>query len=202
MQPIDLDLLESPPQPRPGEDHERYLSRLGLLGRGFAYGEVVRPGSSSHVLPPRKWWAEQAGALVLAHELRRRAVARGATGLRVAAAYRPAGGEARSLHKIAAAIDLDLLGGDLDRVPGLAGAYAEELAAMWHELRAHPVGAGTYAPDGALWTRRAHVDRGYRWRAWQGIGVDASGRRLWSRSPAVIVLAGRLAVADAGGPEA
>lgn len=198
--PIDLALLTSPPAPRSDEDHEGYLRRLGLLDRGFAYREVVRPGSPSHVLPPRRLWSRQASALVLAHELRDRMIRRGARGLALAAAYRPEGGEARSLHKIAAAVDLDLLSTDLDRLPGLDDAFAEELAGLWHELRALPVGAGTYAPDGCLWTRRAHVDYGYRLRAWQGVGRVA-GRRVWSDRPAVVVLAGRLAVAGADGPE-
>ena len=201
MQAADLALLTSPPAPLPGEGHEAYLRRLGLLDRGFAYREVVRPGSPSHVLPPPRWWRNQASALVLAHELRRRVVARGARGLNVAAAHRPQGGEPRSMHKRAAALDLDLLGSDLDRLPGLDDAYAEELAALWHELRALPVGAGTYAPEGHLWTRRAHVDYGYRWRAWQGTGRAPGGERTWAETPALVALAGRLAIAGADGPD-
>lgn len=192
---LDRDLLTRPPRPTADETHEDYLGRLGLLGRGFIYREVVRD-DAAHLEPPRRLWPRQASALVLAHSLRARVVERGARGLVLRAAYRPHGGEVRSLHKLAAAVDLDLL--EIDH--GLAGIFAEVAADLWDELRDLPVGAGTYAPEGVLRTQRVHLDFGYRHRAWQGTGEDAAGERTWSDRPALLVLAMRRRVADASGP--
>ena len=200
--------------------YERYLEGHGLLGHGFVFREIVRlrhvpggPGSESlsHMLPHPRYWHRMVPTLALAQVLRDRMVAEGAHGLRIAAAYRPAGGEDRSLHKVNAAIDLDLLPADL----GLDRVFARVAAELWREHRHLQAGIGTYAPalkggtTAALWTRRVHLDTGYRFRAWQGTGCDSAGRRTWAEVPAALVLAGsddpsredQGLVADASGPE-
>lgn len=191
---LNRDLLTRPPCPTSSESHETYLGRLGLLGRGFVYREVVRD-DPAHLEPPRRLWQRQVSALVLAHALRARMIRAGAHGLALRAAYRPQGGEARSLHKLAAAVDLDLLPADCE----LAEAFAQVAAELWEDLRDLPVGVGTYAPEGALYTRRVHLDYGFRHRAWQGTGTT-NGTRTWSPRPAIVALALRRRIADASGP--
>ena len=202
--------------------YERYLEGHGLLGHGFVFRELARlrrapsadgprSESTSHMMPPPSCWHRMVPTLALAQVLRDRMVAEGATGLRIAAAYRPAGGEDRSLHKVNAALDLDLLPADL----GLDRVFARVAAELWREHRHLKAGIGTYAPalkggtTAALWTRRVHLDTGYRFRAWQGTGRDSAGRRTWAEVPAALVLAGsddpsredQGLVADASGPE-
>lgn len=197
-----------------------YLEGQGLLGHGFVFRELARlrgvlgglqSESTSHMLPPPSCWHRMVPTLALAQVLRDRMVAEGATGLRIAAAYRPAGGEDRSLHKVNAALDLDLLPADL----GFDHVFARIAAELWREHRHLKAGIGTYAPalkggtTAALWTRRVHLDTGYRFRAWQGTGRDSAGRRTWAEVPAALVLAGsddpsredQGLVADASGPE-
>lgn len=168
------------PSPLPGDTYAIYLARRGLLGRGFAFPEIVRDGSHRHVEPPRELWARMVPTLELAIELRARMLAAGARGLRIAAAYRPLGGAADSQHKHNAALDLDLLPGD----ESFGYALALRAADLWREHEDLRTGVGTYAPAGALWTRRAHLDTGYRFRCWQGLPGGG-----WSDLPAALVLA-------------
>jgi hypothetical protein len=123
-------------------------------------------------------------SLALALVLRDRMRQLGARGLAVAAAYRPAGGEDDSRHKHNAALDLDLLPGDAR----FGHQFARVAAELWRERKALRVGLGTYAPDGALWTNRVHLDTGWRHRCWQGTGRSTAGRYLFSRRPAALAL--------------
>jgi len=185
----DAALLESPPAPLPHDTHESYLTRLGLLSRGFKFVELVKArGSSRHLPVPRALWPNTIAPLVLAGELRARLVSQfGAKGLRVFAFYRPQGGAGDSLHKTASAIDLDLLRSDYR----LAGVFVRVAAELWRELEALPVGVGTYAPAGVLRTRRVHLDFGLRHRCWQGTGRNAHGTTTWAKRPAVLQVAPR-----------
>ena len=101
------------------------------LGRGFSYGEIVKPGSTRHAMPPEYMWRRLLPTLGLANELRARMQARRTiAGLRVNAAYRPRGGAANSQHKFNRALDLDLLPGDA-KTPGMQTAYYEEAVKLW-----------------------------------------------------------------------
>lgn len=173
--------------------YERYLDGHGLLGKGFAFREIVKPDSPRHALPPAELWHRMVPTLALAHVVREAMKDRGARGLRIAAAYRPAGGEADSVHKVNGALDLDLLPGD----GMLADELAEVVAEVWAAHRHLEMGAGTYAPDGRLWTNRVHIDTGFRHRCWQGTGRNAAGRYTWAARPAVLRLASAPAVGKA-----
>ena len=117
--------------------YERYLEGHGLLGHGFVFRELarlrgllggLRSESTSHMLPPPSCWHRMVPTLALAQVLRDRMVAEGAHGLRIAAAYRPAGGEDRSLHKVNAALDLDLVRRLVDGLVGDDHAATGEIA--------------------------------------------------------------------------
>lgn len=171
--------LLTPRPPRAGEDYDAYLESFSLLDRGFAFGELVRAGPR-HVRPPREMWPAMVPTLALALELRSRMVSFGARGLNIAAAYRPTGGASDSRHKHNAALDLDLVDGD----ERLQLRFVEVAAGLWREHQHLRAGAGSYAPDGRRWSSRIHLDTGWRFRCWQGIG---DGR--WSQHPAILELA-------------
>lgn len=162
--------------PNEGESYLRYLSSFGLLGHGFELGEIVRPGPR-HMGPPMRLWRNMPATLALAIELRRRMLEVGARGLIVAAGYRPSGGAADSRHKHNAALDLDLLPGD----EHLQHEYVQVAARLWREHEHLRAGAGSYAPDGARWSRRIHLDTGFRHRTWQGLPGGG-----WAASPAIL----------------
>lgn len=170
--------LLSAREPRQDESYQRYLESFGLLGP-FAFSELVT-GGPRKMLPPRSLWRRMVPTLALATELRERMAGAGARGLSVHAAFRPEGGAADSQHKHNAALDLDLARGD----ERLAAVFAETAAKLWREHEHLRCGAGTYAPDGRRWTHRVHLDTGYRFRCWQGIGAGA-----WARRPAIVDLA-------------
>ena len=176
--------LLTPRPPRAGEDYDAYLDAHGLLGGGFAFGELVRAGSPRHMRPPPALWPAIVPTLALALELRRRMRVEGASGLVVAAAYRPAGGALDSRHKVNAALDLDLLADEAER---LGGVYVRVAAELWRSLPELQIGAGTYAPEGARWSRRVHLDTRWRRRCWQGLPGGG-----WSQAPAIGVLAGEI----------
>lgn len=179
---VSADLLKPRP-PRPGEDYDAYLDGFGLLDRGFGFGEIVRGATAArHSRPPRDLWPRIVPTLALALELRARMLAHGASGLLVAAAFRPHGGAADSRHKFNAAIDLDLLAAD-DR-DRLAGVFARVAAQLWRDHEHLRAGVGTYAPDGRLWSYRVHLDTGWRFRCWQGLPGGG-----WAARPAALVLA-------------
>lgn len=141
--------------PRPGESYSDYLLDHDLLGYGFSFGELVRP-SPRHREPPRTLWQNMVPTLAAAYLLRCRMVDRGSAGLRVNAAYRPSGGSRMSRHKVNAALDLDLLPSDVH----LGGALLQEGARLWATHQHLRMGAGSYAPKGARWTQRLHIDTG------------------------------------------
>lgn len=175
--------------PEPGEVYIDYLGSFGLFdGTGFVYRELVWR-SPRHQLPPRYAWSQMVATLRLAIDLRERMRCVGASGLVVRAAFRPEGGETDSQHKHNTALDLDLLAADVVRDPELPAKYARVAAVLWRERSDLRVGLGTYAGDGHETTRRVHLDTGYRWRCWQGIGSSASGRALFSVRPAALRLA-------------
>lgn len=143
--------------PKPGETYHAYLLDHDLLGYGFALGELVKQDRHERFEPPpRTLWQNMIPTLACAYLLRQRMVERGAAGLRVAAAYRPKSKRRSSRHKINAALDLDLLGCDKH----LGGAYLQEGARLWATHQHLRMGAGSYAPRGALWTQRLHLDTG------------------------------------------
>lgn len=183
MEHVPADLLTAR-APLAGESYLAYLDSFGLIGRGFAYVELVRDGSYRHTDPPARLWSRLVPTLALAQRLRLRMLEHGARGLQVAAAYRPIGGEANSQHKVNAALDLDLLPGDERFGDEFACAAAE----LWQAHQHLRTGVGTYAPAGALWTRRVHLDTGYRFRCWQGVG-KVNGRHSFAGRPAVLELA-------------
>lgn len=174
--------------------YERYLDGHGLLGRGFVFGELVQARSPRHEVPPAHLWHRMVPTLALAQIVRDEMRKRGARGLRIAAAFRPVGGEDDSVHKVNGALDLDLLPGD----GLLAHDFAQVVAGVWWRHRSLLMGAGTYAPNGQLWTNRAHIDTGLRYRSWQGTGRDTEGRYTWAASPAVLQLARRNLEAQPG----
>jgi len=186
--------------------YEQYLAGHGLLGHGFVFREIVRLSSPRHMLPPPALWHRMVPTLALAHQLRQRVIDLGGAGLAVAAAYRPAGGEADSQHKHNAALGLALLPGDRSH----AYAFARVAAETWRAYEDLEVGLGTYAPARALWSNRVHLDTGYRFRCWQGTGRTAAGAYTWARRPAALTLAppdetdleDLSTVADGRGPEA
>ena len=137
--------------------YKEYLESQDLLGRGFSYREIVAPWSYRKQKPPRDMWCNMTPTLRLAHDLRSRMIARGASGLRVVAASRPYGGARRSAHKRNAALDLDLLRSD--RL--LAGAYYEEAAILFSEC-ASPLGLGLgfYGWGDGRQGIRVHIDTG------------------------------------------
>lgn len=174
--------------------YERYLDGHGLLGKGFSFSELVKLDSPRHVLPPPELWHRMVPTLALAHVVREEIKARGARGLRIAAAFRPVGGEDDSVHKANGALDLDLLPSD----GLLAHEFAQVVADVWARHGLLKMGAGTYAPSGQLWTNRAHIDTGFRYRSWQGTGRDAAGRYTWAGKPAVRQLTRRNLEAQPG----
>jgi len=188
------------------ELYERYLDGFDLFGHGFVFRELVRLSSPRHMLPPPALWHRMVPTLALAHQLRQRVIDLGGAGLAVAAAYRPAGGEADSQHKHNAALGLALLPGDRSH----AYAFARVAAETWRAYEDLEVGLGTYAPARALWSNRVHLDTGYRFRCWQGTGRTAAGAYTWARRPAALTLAppdetdleDLSTVADGRGPEA
>lgn len=150
------------------DTYKSFLDRLGLIGHGFGYGEIVRPGSHRKDNPPRRLWDGFVPTFALAHELRARLLAlTDARGLNVAATFRPRGGAAGSLHKKNKAIDLDLL--SVDR--GFAVDFyrvAVELWCAWGDVL--DIGLGLYCAKGQAGGMRAHIDTGYRCRTWQKLG--------------------------------
>lgn len=174
-----------------------YLAYLERHGRpGFAPGEIVQftgAAASRKAMPPRRLWARMADTLDVANELRKRMIAHGATGLLVRAAYRPHGGAANSAHKTNAALDLDLIPGDVARIKllgyDLRAIYAEEAVRLWCEHGAeHDIGLGLYGPAGRDWTWRVHIDT-TRCRTWQHAGSRVV------RPPAAHGIAARLGLA-------
>lgn len=173
---IDLNLVHWEPDAGMASDtYEDYLETTGQLGRGFAFGELVKRWSlHRHRRPPRALWNRITPTLALANELRGRMLEAGADGLRVAAAYRPRGGSARSQHKANAALDLDLIG-DAKLRPTYYRIAAELWAEYGRELR---VGLGFYCGSSAYGGLRVHLDTGYRARTWQYRG--SKSLRPWS----------------------
>lgn len=151
----------------PGETFEEFLAWHGLLGHGFAYREIVRPGSDDHVLPPRELWSNIVPTLAIAYLHRSYMVEAGARGLAIASAYRPRSKRPTSKHRLAAALDVDVLQGD--------GKYQTTMlrsAGLIYRDHADDLlmGAGTYQPRNAAWATRVHWDTGttyQRPRAWQ-----------------------------------
>lgn len=155
-----------PREARPLEDYEGFLRWHGVVGRevGFTIGELVhhdhRPYHKRFEAPPRELWPNMVPTLATAIELRERMLGEGATGLRVAAAYRPKGGATSSAHKSNRALDLDLLTIDTDRDRTLARRFVEVAAGLYEDLVARrvKVGVGTYGPAGRVWSLRVHID--------------------------------------------
>lgn len=143
--------------------YRNLLEREGLLGRGFEYGEIVQPGNRRKREPPEKLWANMIPTLRLAIDLRERMVKLGASGLVIAAAYRPEGGARRSAHKWNRALDLDLLSGDVVEKPELAGCFLRQAASLFEQhIGDSDIGVGTYGAPGRFSTRRVHIDLGHR----------------------------------------
>lgn len=145
--------------------YRELLERAGVIGRGFEYREIVS-ASPRKQEPPDRLQANIVPALHAAIDLRERMIKIGASGLNIAAAYRPKGGVKLSAHKWNRALDLDLLDGDqaLDCTPhSLAEWFLIQAAELFAEYKARGVdiGIGTYGPAGCLWTRRVHIDIGH-----------------------------------------
>jgi len=156
-----------------GGDYEAYLEAHDVLGHGFGYREIVKPRwrdwRGRFRYPPRELWPWMVRAMRAANELRRRWVAMGGTGLRVAAAYRPKGGAKRSAHKRNGALDLDLLADD--QTPENKEAWYELLVSFWLEQGpVRDLGLGLYCSPIRIGGIRGHVDAcGYRtWQHWNG----------------------------------
>jgi uncharacterized protein YcbK (DUF882 family) len=147
-------------------EYKALLEEAGVLGRGFAYSEIVSVKALHRKLrPPRSMQGSMIPTLQFANVLRDRMVEEGARGLRVAAAYRPIGGAKGSQHRKNRALDLDLLPGNYD----LTAVYYEVAVRTWQEwvAQGHETGLGLYCPEGARGGIRVHVDIGYRTRTWQ-----------------------------------
>lgn len=145
--------------------YRELLEREQLIGRGFAYDEIVKPtrGYQRRAMPPDRLHRNIIPALRLAHDLRERMIKVGASGLAVVAVYRPEGGAARSAHKWNRAIDLQLLSRDIDANPDLPRLMLAQAAELWAQQLAAgaDIGVGTYGPPGRLYTRRVHIDIGH-----------------------------------------
>lgn len=128
------------------------------LGKGFEFGELVKPGNRRLEVPPtERLMRRMLATLELANELRARMVAIGCKGLRINAAYRPKGGAALSQHKYNRALDLDLLQPDYDK----KAVYYEEAVKLWVEAAKHAyIGLGFYCPGDACAGIRVHIDVG------------------------------------------
>ena len=147
--------------------YEHFLTDAGVLGKGFGYNELVSRWSRRKRMPPEAYWPRMVPTLELANTFRERLIRLGFHGLRVVAAYRPAGGASRSTHKVNAALDLDLL--KPDRV--MASTYYREAARMMSDLgHEYRIGMGFYG-----WSHRAglrvHLDTMSRDRptSWGGV---------------------------------
>jgi hypothetical protein len=116
--------------------------------------------------------------------------AAGGSGLLIKAAYRPRGGAKYSLHKVNAALDLDILPADYDKtrlwyetavrvwcMAGRAGFDADDGCAPMYRVAPPPgtpaatptggVGLGLYCKPGRFDGIRVHIDTGKRCRTWQ-----------------------------------
>lgn len=151
----------------------QFLESLLLLGRGFAYRELVRPLYADvrgrFREPPRHLWRRMVPTLAVANDLRRALCdepsdSPGLRGLRVAAAYRPSGGAPRSQHKVNAALDLDLLPADYRYTERFYRAAVTLWCAYGKELE---MGLGLYCSSKSRGGIRVHIDTGYRCRTWQ-----------------------------------
>lgn len=149
-------------------DYDEYRSTIAdALEPGFGFAEICRPGSRTHMLPPRHKWRRIIRPLQVANELRKRMMEKyGAKGLKCNAAFRPVGGAAMSMHKRNSALDLDLLPGDYK----LTTDYYAEAVRLWCEVGEHEaMGLGFYAPGDSCGGIRVHVDLGFysHSRCWQ-----------------------------------
>ncbi|MGH1344353.1 MAG: hypothetical protein ACRBN8_22530 [Nannocystales bacterium] len=179
--------------PEPGESLEQYLTRLDLLGHGFAYRELVN-GGRKHQMPPLRHWPNLALTLRLAIEFRLRAIQEaGVRGLKVAAAYRPRGGASRSAHKYAKALDLDRIGGS-------STEYFRCAARFWAEYGEQlQVGLGLYTwGTRSLGGVRVHLDTGHGLRTWQGIRTRFG--RPWNGHPLTRKLLADMGLRDPSRP--
>ncbi len=153
--------------------YSEFLDSLQLLGRGFSYRELVRPFYGDvrgrFREPPRNVWHRMVPTLAVANDLRRRLCdgtgdELALRGLRVAAAYRPSGGAPRSQHKVNAALDLDLLPGDIEH----AERFYRCAVQLWCEYgKTLKMGLGLYCSSRSRGGIRVHVDTGFRCRTWQ-----------------------------------
>jgi hypothetical protein len=190
---INLGLVDYTPEPRKCDTYESYLDHQGLLGRGFAYRELVKPWGRDmrgrFREPPRDMWARMVPTLALANEIRlwMREGTDGARGLRVAAAFRPRGGARMSQHKRNAALDLDLLPGDYH----LTHEYYRMAVRLWCEYgRDMKMGLGLYCSPRRKDGIRIHIDTGYRARSWQ---ISGKSHRPYLRGGKRVPLAVALA---------
>lgn len=142
--------------PRLSETYREYLDRMGVLDRGFAYGELVRSTSRRHVHPPVRLWPRMVPTLKIAIRLRK-ALGRP---IKIAAAYRPEGGALASKHKINAALDLDILDTQAAMLTNQFERLWYKLAVKdWCEYGAAAVqGLGLYCRPGATAGVRVHID--------------------------------------------
>jgi hypothetical protein len=137
------------------ETYEEMLRERDVLGHGFSYRELVsRWPNRRKAKPPRHLWENIITTMDMANILRKRMVERGASGLRITAAYRPRGGASSSKHKVNAALDLDLL----KRDRSLAVIYHDEAARLFSDFAVqHKMGMGFYG-----WSYKAglriHID--------------------------------------------
>ncbi|MEL6705727.1 MAG: hypothetical protein AAFP15_15785 [Bacteroidota bacterium] len=173
---IAFDLVDYTPHIEEDDTYWSFLDSNRVLGRGFSYGELVKPRRRDralfprHAEPPEDLWHRMVLTLAAANELRGWLTEgdHAPRGLRVAAAYRPRGGSKRSQHKQNAALDLDLMPGDYHHTHRLY----ETAVRFWCEhgrnlkmgLGLYP--AGQHRRDGI----RIHIDTGYRCRSWQITG--------------------------------
>jgi len=115
-------------------------------------------------MPPSEFWPHLAQILEAAIEFREIAMREAhVKGLKVAAAYRPAGGASRSAHKWGKALDLDRIGGD-----GIA--YYRCAVKFWSENADKfqgGMGLGLYCAPGRVGGVRVHLDIGHQTRTWQ-----------------------------------
>ena len=169
-----LDYVRGEPVRAPSTgEYVNFLESLQLLGRGFSFGEIVRPGyrdvRGRYRQPPRQLWHRMVPTLAVANDLRRRLCSPECgepplQGLRVAAAYRPSGGAPRSQHKVNAALDLDLLAPDSHYTQ----RYYREAVKLWCEYGAElRMGLGLYCSSRGRGGIRVHIDTGSRCRTWQ-----------------------------------
>lgn len=165
-------------------ENYRAILEPHLKGTHFFFGEICKPPSSRHAVPPLQLQRNILPTIEAAIELRQRMLYRCDRegwpfhGLRVNAAFRPNGGAPGSQHKKNRALDLDLMFRDWDPATvahsvQIRRAWYEISTALWYEGGRHG-GLGHYCPHGKDYGVRVHWDCRSGSSTWQIVGASTA----------------------------